>query len=915
MDSGNDVVGPLLRITIALVLGAAALLATAGRARAQDAGPPAEATDGGAPPAPEPELHPPELIEFVDADYPPEALAERLEGRVVLRLTIDADGRVTEAEVTEPVGHGFDEAARSAALRFRFAPARRGDVAVPARILYAYEFRLPPPRPEGNVAGRVLLPGEGARPLAGVEVTLTDGAGRVLTARTDPGGRFRLESVTPGRYRVRVAAPGVGQVELPVEVAAGETAEPTLRLLPEEEQAPIEVTVRGASEAERLRQSAQAVHVIETEEAQRQTADLGEVLARSQGVGVRRGGGLGSSTRFSLNGLTGDQIRFFLDGVPLELSGYPFGIANVPVNLVERVEVYRGVVPIRFGADALGGAVNLVIDDDVRGTHGSASYQAGSFGTQRLSLGARHLHEPSGFFTRVGGFFDYADNDYPIDVEVPDDRGRLSPARVYRFHDAYRATGGNIETGFVDRPWAKRLLLRAFVTDYDKELQNNVVMTVPYGEVEFGELATGATLRYENTFARRFSVEAVGGYAYTVTEFLDVGECVYNWFGQCVRERRQPGEIESRPRDQVLWEHNAFGRVNLGWQIHPQHAVRLSVSPTYTTRTGDERRQADPNARDPLTAQRDLLTLVSGLEYEVDLFDDRIENIAFVKNYFQKARSEEPLPGGIFRNRDRDTNRFGVGNALRYRFVDWLYAKASYEWATRLPRPDEVFGDGVLVIANLELAPEVSHNVNLGFTVDARETPAGAWRADVNGFLREADQLIVLLGNDRVFSYQNVFGARSLGVEGALGWTSPGEYVALDGNVTYLDFRNTSSEGTFGDFEGDRIPNRPYLFANASARFQLREVAAANDELALTWNTRYVHEFFRGWESVGLREFKQVVPSQLLHSLALTYLVRGDPVALSFTGEVQNITDQPAFDFFGVQRPGRAFYFKTTAEF
>ena len=40
----------------------------------------------------------------------------------------------------------------------------------------------------------------------------------------------------------------------------------------------------------------------------------------------------------------------------------PFGIANVPVNLIERVEIYRGVVPIRFGADALGGAVNLVSD-------------------------------------------------------------------------------------------------------------------------------------------------------------------------------------------------------------------------------------------------------------------------------------------------------------------------------------------------------------------------------------------------------------------------------------------------------------------------------------------------------------------------------------------------------------------------
>jgi outer membrane cobalamin receptor len=64
----------------------------------------------------------------------------------------------------------------------------------------------------------------------------------------------------------------------------------------------------------------------------------------------------------SLAGLTGDQTRGFLDGIPLLLAGIPFGIATVPVNLIGRIEVYNGVVPTRFGADALGGGINLVTD-------------------------------------------------------------------------------------------------------------------------------------------------------------------------------------------------------------------------------------------------------------------------------------------------------------------------------------------------------------------------------------------------------------------------------------------------------------------------------------------------------------------------------------------------------------------------
>jgi hypothetical protein len=151
-------------------------------------------------------------------------------------------------------------------------------------------------------------------------------------------------------------------------------------------------------------------------------------------------------------------------------------------------------------------------------------------------------------------------------------------------------------------------------------------------------------------------------------------------------------------------------------------------------------------------------------------------------------------------------------------------------------------------------------------------------------------------------------------VEAAAGWTSPRELLTLDGNVTYQDFRNTANEGTFESFDGDRIPNRPYLFANGSAQLKFTRVGAPNDELSLFWHTRYVHEFFRGWESVGLRKSKQVVEAQLLHSAALVYLVRGGLTALSFTGEIDNVTGEKAYDFFGVQRPGRAFYFKTTIE-
>ncbi|MDF2695765.1 MAG: TonB-dependent receptor [Labilithrix sp.] len=691
--------------------------------------------------------------------------------------------------------------------------------------------------------------------------------------------------------------------------------------------APAEVRVRGrASEARRLQESAEAVTVVETRRARQQSSDLGEVMARTQGVAVRRAGGLGSNARFSLNGLYDDQIRFFLDGVPLDLAGYPLGIANVPVNLVERADIYRGVVPIRFGADALGGAVNLVTDQRYE-TGGNASYQIGSFGTNRLTLAARTRHDPSGFVVRGTGFLDLAKNNYRVDVEVPDERGRLRPATVTRFHDGYVARGGSLEVGFVDRPWARRLLLNAFASAYGKELQNNTVMTVPYGEVNYGEAVYGATLRYEQPLFRNLELEALGNYAYRTIDFVDRSIWVYDWFGRRVRERRVAGEIQTdKPTDQTLWQHSALARTTLTWTIAPEHVLRASLSPTFTTRTGDERLQADPRARDPLTAKRDLFTFVSGVEYQVDAIpvpnerasesprEHRLQNVVFAKDYLYNASSEEVLVGGGFRPRSTDSHSLGVGDSLRFRVSPWLYAKASYEYATRLPRPDEVFGDGKLITANLGLEPEVSHNGNVGPRFELRRSAIGDLTVDVNGFWRESDRLIVMLNSDRFFTYQNVFRARALGVEGSAAWSSPGRWLTVDGSTTFQDVRNVGDEGAFADFEGDRIPNRPWLFASWGARLRFPRILASSDELEPFYMGRYVHSFFRGWESQGAREFKQVVDAQITHGLGLTYSVRNDLTRISSTFEVQNLTDARVYDYFGVQRPGRAFFIKLTAE-
>jgi protein TonB len=86
----------------------------------------------------------PVSTEIPRGEYPPDALAQGLEGTVVLKLLVDETGKVAEATAVEDPGHGFAEAAIRVAKRyFRFEPARRGAEPVATWLRFTVRFETP----------------------------------------------------------------------------------------------------------------------------------------------------------------------------------------------------------------------------------------------------------------------------------------------------------------------------------------------------------------------------------------------------------------------------------------------------------------------------------------------------------------------------------------------------------------------------------------------------------------------------------------------------------------------------------------------------------------------------------------------------------------------------------------------------
>ncbi len=185
------------------------------------------------------DLERPKLLEDSPPRYPAAAWEEQIEADVVVLLTLDVEGRVTEAEVVTPAGHGFDEEALRAARKLRFTPARVGGVPTPVKIRYTFRFRVPEKatvaeqpgarceaecpvdaRKPGHIRMTVYERGKG-RVLSNVEVYVLD-LDRVFL--TDEQGRVTIDA-PPGAYAITIRPPSFYPFEATERIESGETIE------------------------------------------------------------------------------------------------------------------------------------------------------------------------------------------------------------------------------------------------------------------------------------------------------------------------------------------------------------------------------------------------------------------------------------------------------------------------------------------------------------------------------------------------------------------------------------------------------------------------------------------------------------------------------------------------------------------
>src|SRR6266566_8522413 len=185
-----------------------------------------------------------------------------------------------------------------------------------------------------------------------------EGAGWVPRAASAAGARLSASSSAAGREAPKTShrPASLLVLALAATVARARAAEER-----REELGEVVVTAPPAREAAPARDPTAFATVIDTSSAPTRVETLAEALADTVGVQVRRFGGLGDFSTVSIRGSSAGQVQVYLDGVPLaRASNEVVNLADLPLDAVERVEVYRGTTPLAFAQAGSGGIVNVV---------------------------------------------------------------------------------------------------------------------------------------------------------------------------------------------------------------------------------------------------------------------------------------------------------------------------------------------------------------------------------------------------------------------------------------------------------------------------------------------------------------------------------------------------------------------------
>lgn len=467
-----------------------------------------------------------------------------------------------------------------------------------------------------------------------------------------------------------------------------------------------------------------SVTVIKPQEMQGEQKSLQELLKRVPGMHIIETKGRGGYTYASIRGSSSSQVSVFVDGVLLNLGTEgEVDLSTIPVQNVERIEVYRGYIPARFAGASMGGVINIITKKPEK-REGHLSVGAASYGKKDGSFSYSAPLSDGHFF--IAGNYDTSDGNFDF---YDDSNTEFTPSDDLRRERAFNGyKNKDVLLKWHNDDWQLRLSYKDAFKD----------QPYPVNDTAFYELKSAPTLDKEQgvlSVGRRFKSGKV------------------DWGIKADYLKQESIFDNPRSNINVTHFHNNFKTDRFGIALDAAVPIGTNQLLEFLGDYSNERLHITGDVYD---FQPD-----SGIsDHGEDAFNLQLQNTITLN----KAGSFWITPVVRYNHQDgKGEGSWGVG--LTHKFADNWTAKATYGTYNRVPKMYEKYGDGGLIVPNIKLLWEdgTQWDVGLEYKGEVKDIQL---LAELTYFGRHSNNLIELVPKGAMISvYENVNKTKVEGLE------------------------------------------------------------------------------------------------------------------------------------------------------
>jgi hypothetical protein len=667
-----------------------------------------------------------------------------------------------------------------------------------------------------------------------------------------------------------------------------------------------DVIVLGKSKAQRHREVPSAITIIDSQELKYKTATLNEILDNAAGIKVAQQGGLGNASRIIIQGMDGKRIGIFINGMPMGNSD-EFQLSSIPIDMVDEVEIYKGIIPAWLGGDGLGGAVNIRLKD-FKKNHLEMAFEAASYNTYIGSLQLKHYLGKTSTALHAGATMNYAKNNYSF--SSPFELGRI----IHRDHDAY--THGGFNVGISSQQWwFDQFDLTLSADYYRKEIQGGLMNVQNNIQHAFTRTRSASTsLSLEKSFLKgKLTAQFHSIVGFSLVNQVDTSHYCYDFIGNRFPSGSGRGEIGAVPNDSHDRHTTVRELLNLTYKIGNNQLVTWTTNYRYGCKMPKDE-LADSYSRLPTSGYPSRLhSIVSGLTHELKLYGGKFTNELGIKLFNHHSEvlpfAEAIMLQDKLKASTNHSTMAGWSEAMALHLLpnNALTLKVSVQSTVRMPIAEELFGDGVLLLPSEKLRPERSFNINAGaiWLINAMRYPQV--RIGINTFYMSAKDMIKLMYSSMNMAYDNIGKVRVMGIDMEME-SKLNRWLDLQGNITWQDARDMRKEAVGGGENFHyryRIPNMPYLFGNVGVRLHKDGLLSKSSSSAFASTFGFTKAFSYNWEASNHNTM--LIPARYCWDVAVHHSFN-KRCQLSF--EIRNILNRENWAEFRYPMERRTFHLK-----